>query len=516
MAVSWGTSSNATSYAVYDATTAGAENTAGTPACSVSAPTLTCTASGLTNGTKYYFVAVASGVGGSTQSSNELNATPENAPGAFSLTTALAANAQVAVSWGTSSNATSYAVYDATTAGAENTAGTPACSVSAPTLTCTASGLTNGTKYYFVAVASGVGGSTQSSNELNATPENAPGAFSLTTALAANAQVAVSWGTSSNATSYAVYDATTAGAENTAGTPACSVSAPTLTCTASGLTNGTKYYFVAVASGVGGSTQSSNELNATPENAPGAFSLTTALAANAQVAVSWGTSSNATSYAVYDATTAGAENTAGTPACSVSAPTLTCTASGLTNGTKYYFVAVASGVGGSTQSSNELNATPENAPGAFSLTTALAANAQVAVSWGTSSNATSYAVYDATTAGAENTAGTPACSVSAPTLTCTASGLTNGTKYYFVAVASGVGGSTQSSNELNATPENAPGAFSLTTALAANAQVAVSWGTSSNATATPSTTPPPRAPRTRPAPRRAASARPPSPARRAG
>ncbi len=207
---------------------------------------------------------MASGVGGSTQSSNELNATPENAPGAFSLTTALAANAQVAVSWGTSSNATSYAVYDATTAGAENTAGTPACSVSAPTLTCTASGLTNGTKYYFVAVASGVGGSTQSSNELNATPENAPGAFSLTTALAANAQVAVSWGTSSNATSYAVYDATTAGAENTAGTPACSVSAPTLTCTASGLTNGTKYYFVAVASGVGGSTQSSNELNATP------------------------------------------------------------------------------------------------------------------------------------------------------------------------------------------------------------------------------------------------------------
>ncbi len=506
--LNWNSASGATGYSVYDATTTGGEVTTGTPACTAVAPATTCTVSPLTNGTEYFFVVVATNGANASAPSGEANATPEAAPGNFTLTPT-AENGQVQLGWTASSNAGSYTVFYAPSPG-DPLSGSTACTATT-SLMCTVGGLANGTIYNFEVVATGVGGSTDS-NEASATPEAAPGPFTLG-ATAGDGQVALSWSSSTNASSYTVWYAASPG-DPLIHSSTC-VATTALVCTVSGLTNGTSYNFEVVASGPGGSTDS-NEVSATPENAPGAFSLTTALAANAQVAVSWGTSSNATSYAVYDATTAGAENTAGTPACSVSAPTLTCTASGLTNGTKYYFVAVASGVGGSTQSSNELNATPENAPGAFSLTTALAANAQVAVSWGTSSNATSYAVYDATTAGAENTAGTPACSVSAPTLTCTASGLTNGTKYYFVAVASGVGGSTQSSNELNATPENAPGAFSLTTALAANAQVAVSWGTSSNATSYAVYDATTAGAENRPAPRRAASARPPSPARRAG
>ena len=469
--LNWNTASDATGYSVYDATTTGGEVTTGTPACTAVAPATTCTVSPLINGTEYFFVVVATNGTNASAPSGEANATPEAAPGNFTLSPT-AENGQVQLGWTASANAGSYTVFYAPSPG-DPPSGSTACTATT-SLMCTVGGLANGTTYNFEVVATGVGGSTDS-NEAPATPEAAPGPFTLG-ATAGDGQVALSWSSSTNASSYTVWYAASPG-DPLIHSSTC-VATTALLCTVSGLANGTSYSFEVVASGPGGSTDS-NEVSATPEIQPGAFSLTSATPSSGQVVVDWGASTNAANgYTLYYSTSSGTE-LAGSTACANTTLT-TCTVSGLTNGTKYYFEVEAFDGTVTTLSSNELNATPEIQPGAFSLTSATPSTGQVVVDWGTSTNAANgYTLYYSTSPGTE-LAGSTACANTTLT-TCTVSGLTNGTKYYFEVEAFDGTVTTLSSNELNATPEIQPGAFSLTSATPSSGQVVVDWGTSSNA-----------------------------------
>ncbi len=358
---------------------------------------------------------------------------------------ALAGNTSASVSWSSDAGATSYAVFDATSPGGENPGGATACTANASTFTCTVSGLTNGTEYYFTVVATNAGGPSGQSTEVHATPEPPPpGTPTGVGASAGNASASVSWSSDAGATSYKVFDATSPGGENPGGATACTANASTFTCTVSGLTNGTEYYFTVVATNGGGSSGQSTEVHATPEPpAPGPPSGVSALAANAAVSVTWSSDAGATSYAVFDATTPGGENPGGTAACTANASTFSCTVNGLANGTEYYFTVVATNGGGSSGQSTEVHATPEPLPPAQpSGVGASSANASAIVSWSSDPGATSYAVFDATSPGGENPGGTAACTANASTFTCTVSGLTNGTEYYFTVVATNAGGSS--------------------------------------------------------------------------
>src|SRR5206468_2353203 len=128
---------------------------------------------------------------------------------------------------------------------------------------------------------------------------------------------------------------------------------------------------------------------------------------------------------------------------------LSYTDSALTNGKPYFYVVTASNLGGESGPSNEASATPVPPPPA--APTGLAAtpgNAQVDLNWNGSATATGYAVRRATVAGGPYTR--VASGLSAPGYTDT--GLTNGTKYFYVATASNLGGESSPSNEASATP----------------------------------------------------------------
>src|SRR5260370_21437316 len=140
--------------------------------------------------------------------------------------------------------------------------------------------------------------------------------------------------------------------------------------------------------------------------APGPPTGLTAVAGDSKVTLSWATPEStadadpATSYNVYEGTTAGFQDGA---VAATSAGT-TATVTGLANGTTYYFTVTGVNAGGQGPASSEASATPVSPPGHPPPLTATPANSRVRLSWAApasdgGSPVTSYHVYDGTTAG---------------------------------------------------------------------------------------------------------------------
>jgi fibronectin type 3 domain-containing protein len=347
VSLSWAASTGATSYHVKRGAASGG------PYTLLSSPTSTSFVdTGLSNGTKYFYVVSAVNSAGESANSAEVSATPSapvTAPAAPAGLVATAGNAAVNLVWNTSSGAASYHVKRATVSGG------PYTQIAAPTsATFADSGLTNGTKYFYVVSAVNSAGESANSAQASATPiapVTIPPVPSGLTATAGNAQVSLTWSASNGATSYHVKRATVSGG------PYTQISAPTsANFTDTGLTNGTKYFYVVSAVNSAGESANSGEASATPSapvTVPSVPSGVKATAGNAQVVLSWTASSGATSYHVKRATVSGG------PYTQVAAPTATSdTDTGLTNGTIYHYVVSAVNSAGESANSAQVSATP--------------------------------------------------------------------------------------------------------------------------------------------------------------
>src|SRR4029077_20386181 len=181
----------------------------------------------------------------------------------------------------------------------------------------------------------------------------------------------------------------------------------------------------------------------------------TATAGNVQVALTWNASSGAASYYVKRSTTSGSGYAQiATPAAA------NYTDTGLTNGTKYYYVISAYNSAGQSSNSSEVSVTPmapAGPPAAPANLQATAGNAQVMLTWSASASATSYNVKRSTTSGG------PYAILSSPTVTnFTDTGLTNGTTYYYVVSALNSAGESGNSAQASAAPVNAPADVTVT------------------------------------------------------
>ncbi len=261
------------------------------------------------------------------------------------------------------------------------------------------------------------------------------------TATAGDTQVSLTWTASSGATSYHVKRSMTGGG------PYTQLSSPTATSYMdAGLTNGTKYYYVVSAANANGESANSAEVNATPTLAvPAAPTGLVATAGNAQVGLTWTASAGAATYHVERSSTSGGPYT---QIANPASPGYTDT--GLTNGTKYYYVVSAVNASGESAYSSEAKATPtggvQTPPTPLGLI-ATAGNAQVVLSWLSSRGATSYPVKRSTTSGG------PYTQIANPTAaTYTDTGLTNGTPYYYVVSAVNSAGESVHSAQVSATP----------------------------------------------------------------
>jgi len=179
-----------------------------------------------------------------------------------------------------------------------------------------------------------------------------------------------------------------------------------------------------------------------------------AAAANAQVNLTWNTSSGATGYYVKRSASSGSET-------QIAAPSTTAyTDNAVSNGTKYYYLVSAVNSAGESANSAEVSATPTapiTPPAVPTGLQATAGNAQVNLTWNASAGATNYHLKRSTTAGSGYTQiGAPA------TANFADSGLANGTTYYYVVTAVNTAGESGNSNQASATPNNAAADVTIT------------------------------------------------------
>ncbi len=186
----------------------------------------------------------------------------------------------------------------------------------------------------------------------------------------------------------------------------------------------------------------------TPPSVPGAPGTPTAVAGNTQATVTWTapTSNGGSPITSYTVT-----STPGSHTCTWTTGPLSCTVTGLTNGTPYTFtVKATNAVGPSVASPTSNSVTPATVPGAPGTPTAVAGNTQATVTWTapTSNGGSPITSYTVT-----STPGSHTCTWTTGPLSCTVTGLTNGTPYTFtVKATNAVGPSVASPTSNSVTP----------------------------------------------------------------
>jgi hypothetical protein len=320
-------------------------------------------------------------------------------------------------------------------------------------LSCVVSGLTNGTSYTFTVTATnGSGTGPASTASAAVTPAAPPGAPTGVTATAGNAQAKVVWtAPAANGGSAIVrYTVTASGS----GGQTCTWSTGALTCTVTGLVNGTSYTFTVTAANhvsTGPASAASPAVTPTGPSAPPTG--ITAVAGDQQATVSCtppasNGGATITSYTV----------TASPGGAHASATTCAVTVTGLTDGTAYTFtVTTTNGLGTSAASaaSNKVTPVDTHAPTAPGGLAGAFVRGSLVLSWQAATDNVGVVRYEL------DLNGTPIASIANTTTQATTRAIEpKGTSVYIVRAFDAAGNASGASGSVTVKrtpiPKNAP------------------------------------------------------------
>lgn len=378
------------------------------------------------------------------------------------------------ITW-VSTGAGSYtaAAYSASTGGAA----IKSCTTTDPVVSCVIGDLTPGTTYW-VGVSDATGESTRTSA---ATIPDPPAGLALSAATATT--LTASWTAVTGATSYTAtaYDAAAPG-----GSAVSTCTTATTSCAISGLSNVTTYHVAVNATKSGATSADSARVTGTTIAAvPTAPTNVTVTGADAALSVSWGapTSNGGASITGYTAQ-AWTAASGGTVAerCTAAASATSCTIAPLTNGTTYYVAVFATNSVGDGTASDRLARSPGSLPGAPRSLTTSRGDGNVTITWVAPLSEGSSAItsYTARVRTAASSAAEVVGSCTTAALSCTVSGLTNGTIYYASVTATNSVGEGGPSSFATVAALNTPGPPRNVTARAGNGYATVTWAAPSS------------------------------------
>jgi hypothetical protein len=409
----------------------------------------------VTTGTTYYYVVSANTIGGSSVNSTQVVVTPISS---FTVTNIISSANQIILNWGTATGASTYTVKQSTIASNSGSGTNVTGCIAFASTACTITGLTNNVVYYFTVFANNVGTNSTSSTNTSEV-SSIPSANSLSVSGVAPGKVILNWNNIANATSYSIYYSTTSGNAVSGGliaTGCNGIASGTVTCTATGLTNGTPYYFALVAPLSTGGNFQGGEISATPI---GSFDITSlSFSSSTSANIVWGSALGASNYLVQYGIAAGSYTGSQGPTTNTSALVNT----GLSVGNVYYFRIKAQNVNGSVLSTSEQQITlPTNPPSGLSLTSVSSSNANLTWLFSPGNSAINYTISRSSTAGTGYVAvSSGSCSGILISNSCSDNSVSSGSKYYYVVTATNPATTTANSNELQVTTiPNPPGSL---------------------------------------------------------
>nr|WP_256223551.1 S-layer homology domain-containing protein [Paenibacillus sp. 1_12] len=334
-------------------------------------------------------------------------------------------------------------------AGNWNLTGTTVVTANAGVATFSGLGATNAAQVTGAQLAFDSSGLAQIASQSVILPWPGVAAPSVESVTTGDSHVLLSWSKVYGSVSYAVYQGRASG---TYGDAVATVTG--FVYDATGLTNGTTYYFVVKAVNPSGISAASNEVSATPQvTAPGVPVLGPATPGDARISLTWDPVIGSTGYKIFKSTTSGAY---GSEEVSVSDSVYGYEVTGLMNGTTYYFVIQATNPGGDSTASNEVSATPRTVPTAPTGVIAVAGNGQATVSFTAPANGGSDITYYEVTAIPGN------ITVTGMGSPITVTGLSNGVTYTFTVQAVNRAGSSAASDASNSVTLRKPSGSSNT------------------------------------------------------
>jgi autotransporter-associated beta strand protein len=363
------------------------------------------------------------------------------------------------ISWPVTPGATSYNIFSTTNSGsgynliASGVTG-PVCGSGLNNATWLDTNAVNGTTYFYsVQSVNPTGGSTNSPQSSGATPSaalstNAPAApTGLAVTGSGHHSVTLSWNASGGANYYTVLRSilvsTGGGSSNTLSTIVLNNTNTLTTYTDTSPTDGSIYSYFVTATGAGGASSNSASAVAVPLPTPPAAapgSLTASFVQTTNVSLNWSAVSGALGYVVSRSTSSN-----GTFALIASVTETGYTDVGVSSNTTYYYHVEAMNSGGTSTNALAVVNGPPSAPASLA---AFAGDTQILLTWPASTGATNYILKRGTSSGNETTV----VLANYTGTSYTDTNLVDGTTYYYIVVATGVGGASPKSPEASATP----------------------------------------------------------------
>ncbi|MCU1533836.1 MAG: fibronectin type protein, partial [Glaciihabitans sp.] len=386
----------------------------------------------LTNGTLYSVrVRLVNGAGNGDASAAQ-SATPCTVPDAPTAVAVSPDGSVATVSWSAPAYDGGVAVTDYTaTAWSAASGGTAVSSCSTNGETCTIGGLTNGTVYYVSVVATNPAGyGDASSPRVAVVPLAKPSAPAISSITPANTFLTVNFSAGSAGSSAIT------GYQYSLNSGAwVSVTTTASPLVISGLTNGVTYSVVLRAVNQSGPGASSTAVVGTPFGVPDVpdSALITATPGNGSTTVNWiAPDNNGSAISSYGVVVWSA-SFQGTQVTTCATALLTCTLSGLVNGTTYYVTVDATNAAGTTTRSTPRVAVTPGAPGSVAGLAGTASDGTVALWWAPGSSGvgpiTDYTIWYAAVGSSSYTQFADGVSTGT---SATVTGLSNGTAYRFL------------------------------------------------------------------------------------
>lgn len=463
------------------------------PVTTAASTALNCTAGGLSNGVAYYFrVAAVNAAGTGAASASSAAATPSGVPGAPNAPSATAGDTNSILTWTAPSNGgsaiTGYAVQRSLFGGAFTSQ--PGCTGLGAVLTCTATGLNNGTSVRFrVAAISAAGQGPWSAASSAITPFGVPGTPDRPMAIAGVTSVTVDWNppssNGSELTGYIVRQKLGAGAFTDVST-SCSEYAlfpSTTQCTLSGLTAGTEYFYTVAATNARGSgNDSAASVGVVPIAPSSAPVITGVVGGNTTLTVSYTVTASGgetvwSRYSSDDGVTWSAWLNSSSTAGSIAI-------TGLINGTMYELQLGLGTVDTSLLESGTATGRPRTVPGDPTGFTGIANDGYVSLNWTAPADnggalILGYVINVGTSITGPWTAPNGTCASSrmstSTSTTCNATGLDNGTQYFFQVAALNEAGRSSFVTSAGVTPIGPPDTPAPPTANGNTTDITVTW-----------------------------------------